>query len=50
MWKKLSIDKPKVKKEYDVLISKNGRHIEDRLMWTTKSAWIEEKVECWKDE
>ncbi len=49
MWMKLTIDEPKEKKEYDVLINRWGKHVEDRLMWTTLAAWIEEKVEYWKD-
>lgn len=49
MWKKLSIDKPKKKGVYDVLINRGGKHIEDRLEWTTKAMWDEEKVEYWRE-
>ena len=49
-WEKLSVSQPKHKgRKYDVLISVNGKYIEDTLTWTTLAMWNSEKVAYWRE-
>ena len=49
-WEKLSVSQPRVKgRKYDVMISANGKYIEDTLTWTTKAMWENEKVAYWRE-